>query len=158
VAARYGNWGSLTGLYGCLWQVHPNQVPRGGAQRRLSGGYADQQQERQGQGLGVSQGMVSASRSSMLAWLLSSGPAQPCNPDNGCCFQQTRLQLDFADCACGAAQGGWEDDETVEAAALRETVEEAGVRGNIEVQHPEHLRDVHASRQLLAEPASSSNQ
>eukprot|EP00775_Hariotina_reticulata_P004482 gene4482-4736_t len=29
-------------------------------------------------------------------------------------------------------KGGWEDDETVEAAALRETVEEAGVRGNIE--------------------------
>jgi diphosphoinositol-polyphosphate diphosphatase len=30
-------------------------------------------------------------------------------------------------------QGGWEDDETVEAAAQRETVEEAGVRGSIEV-------------------------
>lgn len=31
-------------------------------------------------------------------------------------------------------KGGWEDDETVEAAAKRETVEEAGVRGTIE--HP----------------------
>ena len=30
-------------------------------------------------------------------------------------------------------QGGWEDDETVEAAAMRETVEEAGVRGTLEV-------------------------
>ena len=30
-------------------------------------------------------------------------------------------------------QGGWEADETVEAAAARETVEEAGVRGNLEV-------------------------
>jgi len=29
-------------------------------------------------------------------------------------------------------KGGWEDDETVEAAALRETVEEAGVRGTLE--------------------------
>ena len=32
-----------------------------------------------------------------------------------------------------AAQGGWEEDETVEAAAARETVEEAGVRGRLEV-------------------------
>lgn len=32
-------------------------------------------------------------------------------------------------------QGGWEADETVEAAALRETVEEAGVRGTLEVCH-----------------------
>ena len=30
-------------------------------------------------------------------------------------------------------QGGWEADETVEAAAARETVEEAGVRGVLEV-------------------------
>jgi 8-oxo-dGTP pyrophosphatase MutT (NUDIX family) len=30
-------------------------------------------------------------------------------------------------------KGGWETDETVEAAARRETVEEAGVRGNLEV-------------------------
>lgn len=29
-------------------------------------------------------------------------------------------------------KGGWETDETVEAAARRETVEEAGVRGNLE--------------------------
>jgi len=29
-------------------------------------------------------------------------------------------------------KGGWEDDETLEAAARRETVEEAGVRGSIE--------------------------
>ena len=32
------------------------------------------------------------------------------------------------------AQGGWETDETVEAAAARETVEEAGVRGSLEVR------------------------
>lgn len=30
-------------------------------------------------------------------------------------------------------KGGWEQDEVVEAAALRETIEEAGVRGRIEV-------------------------
>ncbi len=30
-------------------------------------------------------------------------------------------------------KGGWETDETVEAAARRETVEEAGVRGDMEV-------------------------
>ena len=30
-------------------------------------------------------------------------------------------------------QGGWETDETVEDAAARETVEEAGVRGQLEV-------------------------
>ncbi|KAI8465856.1 MAG: NUDIX hydrolase domain-like protein [Monoraphidium minutum] len=34
----------------------------------------------------------------------------------------------------GFPKGGWEDDETVESAALRETVEEAGVRGRLE--HP----------------------
>jgi 8-oxo-dGTP pyrophosphatase MutT (NUDIX family) len=33
-----------------------------------------------------------------------------------------------------ACQGGWDDDETVEGAALRETVEEAGVRGQIQVR------------------------
>ena len=31
-------------------------------------------------------------------------------------------------------QGGWEDDESVESAAQRETVEEAGVRGVLEVR------------------------
>ncbi|KIZ06398.1 hypothetical protein MNEG_1559 [Monoraphidium neglectum] len=34
-------------------------------------------------------------------------------------------------------KGGWEDDESVESAAKRETVEEAGVRGAIEVSLPE---------------------
>lgn len=33
-------------------------------------------------------------------------------------------------------KGGWETDETVEAAARRETMEEAGVRGDIEVPAP----------------------
>lgn len=37
--------------------------------------------------------------------------------------------------AC-AIQGGWETDETVEAAAKRETIEEAGVRGVLEVRSP----------------------
>lgn len=32
------------------------------------------------------------------------------------------------------SQGGWETDEEVEAAAARETVEEAGVRGRLEVR------------------------
>ena len=31
-------------------------------------------------------------------------------------------------------QGGWETDEDVESAATRETVEEAGVRGRLEVR------------------------
>jgi diphosphoinositol-polyphosphate diphosphatase len=31
-------------------------------------------------------------------------------------------------------QGGWEIDESVEVAARRETVEEAGVRGHLEVR------------------------
>ena len=30
-------------------------------------------------------------------------------------------------------QGGWETDESVQVAAMRETVEEAGVRGKLEV-------------------------
>lgn len=32
-------------------------------------------------------------------------------------------------------QGGWETDETVHGAAARETLEEAGVRGILEVNH-----------------------
>ena len=36
-------------------------------------------------------------------------------------------------------QGGWETDEDVESAAARETVEEAGVRGRLEVSCPESL-------------------
>jgi 8-oxo-dGTP pyrophosphatase MutT (NUDIX family) len=32
-------------------------------------------------------------------------------------------------------QGGWENDETVEEAAAREAVEEAGVRGDIVVRY-----------------------
>ncbi len=42
-------------------------------------------------------------------------------------------------------QGGWEADETVEAAAARETVEEAGVRGALEV----HSAAVHAAAIVL---------
>ena len=45
--------------------------------------------------------------------------------------QPSMLQCLKSDRCC--VQGGWEDDETVEAAALRETVEEAGVRGTLEV-------------------------
>lgn len=36
-------------------------------------------------------------------------------------------------------QGGWEDDETVEEAACREALEEAGVRGIIKVGSPSCL-------------------
>ena len=32
-------------------------------------------------------------------------------------------------------QGGWELDESKKEAALRETIEEAGVRGIVEVRH-----------------------
>lgn len=38
-----------------------------------------------------------------------------------------------ANATASTRQGGWEDDESLEAAARRETVEEAGVRGSIEV-------------------------
>jgi len=31
-------------------------------------------------------------------------------------------------------KGGWENDETVEEAAVREAIEEAGVRGDLMVQ------------------------
>jgi diphosphoinositol-polyphosphate diphosphatase len=31
------------------------------------------------------------------------------------------------------SQGGWESDESMEQAALRETIEEAGVIGSVEV-------------------------
>jgi hypothetical protein len=36
------------------------------------------------------------------------------------------------------SQGGWETDEDVEAAAARETVEEAGVRGRLEASASWH--------------------
>lgn len=36
-------------------------------------------------------------------------------------------------------QGGWEDDETLEYAAKRETVEEAGVRGTLEASNGTQL-------------------
>lgn len=32
-----------------------------------------------------------------------------------------------------SGQGGWENDETVKEAAMREAVEEAGVRGDLKV-------------------------
>jgi hypothetical protein len=38
------------------------------------------------------------------------------------------------------SQGGWETDEDVEAAAARETVEEAGVRGRLQVRVSNSLR------------------
>lgn len=44
-------------------------------------------------------------------------------------------------------QGGWETDETIEQAALREALEEAGVQGNVEVSsqsfHLPPIRTVH---------------
>lgn len=55
-------------------------------------------------------------------------------------------------------KGGWEDDETVEAAAQRETLEEAGVRGSLEQLKlgvfpfssgkEERMRNVHQGRCL----------
>jgi NADH pyrophosphatase NudC (nudix superfamily) len=36
---------------------------------------------------------------------------------------------------CFLLQGGWENDETVEQAAAREAIEEAGVRGDIVVRY-----------------------
>ncbi len=41
--------------------------------------------------------------------------------------------LTYAHRPC-VVQGGWETDETVDVAAMRETVEEAGVRGRLEVR------------------------
>ena len=37
------------------------------------------------------------------------------------------------DCVAFSFQGGWENDETVEEAAVREAIEEAGVRGDLMV-------------------------
>lgn len=39
----------------------------------------------------------------------------------------------FVKCLDWAVQGGWEINESMEQAALRETIEEAGVMGNIQV-------------------------
>lgn len=50
----------------------------------------------------------------------------------------TTCQVDFRQ----VAQGGWEADETVEAAAARETVEEAGVRGVLEVPPSEQVTQI----------------
>lgn len=36
------------------------------------------------------------------------------------------------------SQGGWENDETVEEAALRESIEEAGIRGDLMVNNFPH--------------------
>jgi 8-oxo-dGTP pyrophosphatase MutT (NUDIX family) len=47
-------------------------------------------------------------------------------------------------CRAVRVQGGWEDDETLEAAARRETVEEAGVRGSIEVRQEQEQQLVQA--------------
>lgn len=52
---------------------------------------------------------------------------------NGACYcfcVQAEILIDLV--PSFRAQGGWEDDESVEAAAKRETVEEAGVRGELE--------------------------
>lgn len=37
-------------------------------------------------------------------------------------------------CKLNLLQGGWENDETVKEAAVREAVEEAGVRGDLKVK------------------------
>jgi len=43
-------------------------------------------------------------------------------------------------CACVVwPQGGWETDESMEQAALRETIEEAGVVGSVEVSVCKHF-------------------
>lgn len=47
-------------------------------------------------------------------------------------------------------QGGWEDDETVEIAAQRETMEEAGVRGVLEVRYQQVLQISAVGRVCLA--------
>ena len=50
-------------------------------------------------------------------------------------------------------QGGWETDEDVAAAAARETVEEAGVRGRLEVGIPlSYQRPLEASLTCIAPP------
>ena len=42
----------------------------------------------------------------------------------------------YAHAACRAAQGGWETDETAAEAAARESLEEAGVRGDLQARRP----------------------
>lgn len=46
------------------------------------------------------------------------------------------MEILFSDCCYFAFpfKGGWENDETVEEAAVREAIEEAGVRGDLMVK------------------------
>jgi len=46
------------------------------------------------------------------------------------------VELSFSDyCLVFSLKGGWENDETVEEAAVREAIEEAGVRGDLMVRN-----------------------
>lgn len=45
----------------------------------------------------------------------------------------TIICIVFSNHICIISQGGWENDETVQDAAIREAVEEAGVRGELVV-------------------------
>lgn len=74
----------------------------------------------------------------------AAGSEQPFHGTN-CSRHGSRQHTCTTYCCCRCVQGGWEDDETLEAAARRETVEEAGVRGSIEVS-----RD--AAQELVLRP------
>ena len=61
----------------------------------------------------------------------------PCSPHaRACHFSPSRRGCAGADAAARAAQGGWETDETAAEAAARESLEEAGVRGELQARLP----------------------
>jgi diphosphoinositol-polyphosphate diphosphatase len=47
-------------------------------------------------------------------------------------------------------QGGWENDETVEEAAAREAIEEAGVRGDLVVRYQKKTQTHTQKKTLLS--------
>jgi len=53
-----------------------------------------------------------------------------------CFYNGPQVQFSFSDyCVVFPLKGGWENDETVEEAAVREAIEEAGVRGDLMVRN-----------------------
>lgn len=125
-----------------LLQMHPNKDDLGGRWHRWSKGTPGQQQRRQGSGIPKGQpSPVSQSCNAMSPFQVCCNchrhryvnaalacAAKPCQR-----WLKLTTQFDGRGPEDIALQGGWETDEDVESGAARETVEEAGVRGRLEV-------------------------